>query len=112
MSLFGGQLICTSLSLLFLVFPHVYIVVLFGKLFGSKSHQIVISHAFLAVAKEDRKRRGVGRGVLDYTCTMASDGLKVGSLSYLWTYNEEDCLLLSLVFILFVICCLCMLCGC
>jgi hypothetical protein len=33
--MFGGQLICTSLSLLFLVFSHVYIVVLFGKLFGS-----------------------------------------------------------------------------
>jgi hypothetical protein len=57
--MFGGQLICTSLSLLFLVFPHVYFV-LFGKLFGSKSHQIVISYAFLAVAKEDRKRRGGG----------------------------------------------------
>jgi len=84
--MFGGQLICTSLSLLFLVFPHVY-VVLFGKLFGSKSHQIVISYyAFLAFAKEDRKRRGfgggeVGRGVLDYTCTMASDGLKVENSS-------------------------------
>jgi hypothetical protein len=60
--MFGGQLICTSLSLLFLVFPHVYGVVLFGKLFGSKSHQIVISYAFLAVAKEDRKRRRGGGG--------------------------------------------------
>ncbi len=56
--MFGGQLICTSLSLLFLVFPHVCVVVLFGKLFGSKSHQIAISYAFLAVAKEDRKRGG------------------------------------------------------
>ncbi len=44
----------------------------------------MISHAFLAVAKEERKRGGwggLGRGVLDYTCTMASDGLKVGNSS-------------------------------